>query len=93
MTPCETHLFAYTFAENHSDVTSGGGTSGGLWWVHVYCGVDEQVYSRDTGILKRITESAENQGIDFRIEHKKLEKKTKEQGKIVRRYSVSSRKQ
>ena len=39
------------------DVTSGVGT-GGLWWTaDVYCGVDEQLVSRDTGqkrtILKR----------------------------------------
>ena len=50
-----------TLAAFDFDVTSGGGT-GGSWWTvstRVYCGVNEQLVSRDTGqkrkILKRST--------------------------------------
>ena len=41
---CSIYIYIYDF-----DVTSGGRT-GRLWWtavVHVYCGVDEQLVSRD----------------------------------------------
>ena len=56
------HISMPTSAANDFDVTSGGGT-GRLWWtpvLHVYCGVDEQVVSKDTrqrrAILKRGSE-------------------------------------
>ena len=57
------HMSMPTSAANDFDVTSGGGT-GRLWWtavVHVCCGVDEQVVSKDTrqksAILKRGSEA------------------------------------
>ena len=45
------HISLLTLAVYDFDVTAGGGT-GGLWWtvvVHVYCEVDEQLVSGDTG--------------------------------------------
>ena len=44
------HISLLICAENDLDETSGGGT-GRLWWtavVHVHCGVDEQLVSKDT---------------------------------------------
>ena len=48
------HISLLTLAVSDLDVTAGGGT-GGLWWtvvVHVYCEVDEQLVSGDTGQKK-----------------------------------------
>ena len=56
VSPCETHLFFYTCTPYDFDVTSGSGT-GGSWWtvlIRVYCGVNEQLVSRDTGQKKKI---------------------------------------
>ena len=46
----------HALAAYDNDVTSGGGT-GRQWWtavVHVYCGVDEQLVSKDTRQKRKI---------------------------------------
>ena len=51
---CATHLNAFACSNTTFGETSGGGTDR-LWWlavVVVYCGVDEQLVSRDTGHRK-----------------------------------------